>query len=235
MKALIIAAGEGSRLKADGACKFKPLVTLGGMGLIERLIHILDKYGFKEVKVITNEESVEVRDNINSIQTKMNIDLLVKTTPSSLHSLYEVYGSKYLGPVYLFTVDTVFKLEEFESYIKYCESFENADAIMGITSYIDDEKPLYVKLNGENITSFLDDNLNCEFVTGGLYYFRTDIRRYLDTAINSGVHRLRNFLRLLSVNNLQIGAYAFSKIIDVDRLSDIAKAEELIKNENLIK
>ncbi len=51
MKALIIAAGQGTRLRPIGDTK--PLVTLLGLGLIERVILTAKKSGIKEfIKLI---------------------------------------------------------------------------------------------------------------------------------------------------------------------------------------
>lgn len=233
MKALIIAAGNGSRLIQEGSENLKPLVRINGRVMIERLIKILELCEFSEVHIITNEKSIEVMDFVKSLNTSIKIGFMIKDTPSSLHSLYELNKANSNEPFYLFTVDSIFKINEFQEFCNYCENNTKTDAIMGITSYIDDEKPLYVKLNGELINEFLDNNEECEYVTGGLYYFRTSIKEYLEIAVESGIFRLRNFLRLLIVNNKKIGSYKFSKIIDVDHINDIRKAEEFVKNENL--
>jgi hypothetical protein len=40
---------------------------------------------------------------------------------------------------------------------------------------------------------------------------------------------MRNFQRALLRDGLQLQAWAFSKVLDVDHQSDIAKAEEFLK------
>jgi len=58
MKCLIIAAGQGSRLKSKG--KVKPLVPLLGVPLIERVIRSAIEGGADEFYVITGYEREQV-------------------------------------------------------------------------------------------------------------------------------------------------------------------------------
>ena len=52
----------------------------------------------------------------------------------------------------------------------------------------------------------------------------------MDEAINSGMMRLRNFLKILVEKNYRLNAFKFSKIIDVDHYSDIVTAEEFLNS-----
>ncbi len=46
--------------------------------------------------------------------------------------------------------------------------------------------------------------------------------------MNDGVSRMRNYQRRLVEEGVQLKAYPFSKIIDVDHAEDIQKAENFI-------
>jgi hypothetical protein len=48
-------------------------------------------------------------------------------------------------------------------------------------------------------------------------------------AIEKGILRLRNFLKLLVARGYILKGFSFSKIIEVDHISDIEKAKALIK------
>ena len=45
--------------------------------------------------------------------------------------------------------------------------------------------------------------------------------------MNNGESRMRNFQRALIREGKRLKAWQFSKVIDIDHVSDIAKAEEL--------
>ena len=62
MEYAIIAAGEGQRLKDEGFPKAKPLLTLLGVPMIERLINIFADQGAKSVFIIINEKNIELHE-----------------------------------------------------------------------------------------------------------------------------------------------------------------------------
>ena len=118
--------------------------------------------GASEVVAICNEQMMDVQARLQEIQNGGQVPLkfIVKSTPSSMHSMWEL--SRWLGdePFVLTTVDTIFRESEFETYIKTFHSLiarGEADGLMGVTDYIDDEKPLYVSTDESlRITGFLD-------------------------------------------------------------------------------
>ena len=162
MKYAVIAAGEGSRLIQEGIRTSKPLVEVDGERLFDRLLRIFEAQGASEVVVICNEQMQEVREHLTAVQQicRMPLRLVVKSTPSSMHSLWELRRWLVDGPFVLTTVDTVFRETEFSRYVSDFQEalkYDEVDGLMGVTDYIDDEKPLYVGTDEEmQITAFLD-------------------------------------------------------------------------------
>lgn len=232
MKFAIIAAGEGSRLHDEGIALPKPLVPIGGEPMIERLLRIFHENGAEETVIIVNRLHPQTEAHIKQLMNDGRygpIRLIVKTTPSSMHSFYEI--SSYLAdaPFCLTTVDTIFKEEEFARYIQaFSES--QADGLMAVTDYIDDEKPLYVATDKSlSITAFNDKNQGNRFISGGIYALKPQAIKTLQRCIEEGQHRMRNFQRGLVADGCQLKAYCFSKILDVDHASDIPKAEAFLQ------
>ena len=193
----IIAAGEGIRLKNEGIKVSKPMVEVGGIPLIKRIIDIGIKNGVNSVTCIINENSKDLEKFLSNNSFAVPINLIVKSTESSLHSLYEL-SKKVTSPFLLTTSDSIFLENEFSSFINNALQNTSADGIFAVTDFIDDEKPLYVSVNEEmRITGFYDTNDNFKFVTGGLYFFRKDITNEVEEAVNNNVVRLRNFQRFL--------------------------------------
>ena len=104
------------------------------------------------------------------------------------------------------------------------------DGLMGVTDYIDDEKPLYVgTTDGMDITGFFDTCDNPKFISGGIYGLTPKSIDTLRRCIERGDSRMRNFQRALVTDGLKLKAYGFSKVLDIDHASDIQKAEEFLK------
>lgn len=229
MNYAIIAAGEGSRLAQEGVELPKPLVKLNGEIMISRLIDIFLKNNASSISVIVNEEMTQVRDYISQLQLPIPFNIVVKSTSSSMHSFFELRNFLRNGKFCLTTVDTIFKEEEFNRYIQTFIADHVSDCFMGVTDYIDDEKPLYVETdNNLNILNFLDQPAHCQYISGGIYGLTPKAIDILEDCIVSGQSRMRNFQRQLVTDGLQLKAYPFEKIIDVDHLSDIQKAESFL-------
>ena len=235
MLANIIAAGEGTRFVAEGEQTPKPMLKIGDKCMLGRLFDVLSNSGFKRFNIIINEESEVVFGYINSIRkvNKLDISIVRKSTPSSMHSLYELLQVVNEHPFHLFTVDTIFPFSEFQKYLKFCKENSQYDAIMAITSYIDDEKPLYVCIEDDKITGLHDKPNNAKNITSGFYCFNSNILPVIKKQIENGQKKLRNFLRQLLVEEYHVGYFEFAKTIDVDHISDIEKARLLIQDENL--
>jgi NDP-sugar pyrophosphorylase family protein len=238
MKYAIIAAGEGSRLSEEGINVPKPLIKVNGETLVDRLIRIFIDNEATEIVIVCNDMTTIVSEHLHRIEREglngcpVHLRVIVKSTPSSMHSFFEI--SEYLKdePFCLTTVDTIFKIEEFKQYIssfKIMVSLGKSDGLMGVTDYIDDEKPLYIGTDDDmKITGFYDTPNDCRYISGGIYGLTPSSILTLQKCINRGESRMRNFQRALVADGLCLNAYPFKKILDIDHADDICKAENFL-------
>ena len=231
MKFAIIAAGEGSRLAQEGVSLPKPLVSIGGEPMIERLVRIFNANGAEEVVIIINtlhpQTEAHLRHRISE-GWGSNVRLVVKSTPSSMHSFHELSDYLQDAPFCLTTVDTIFREDDFSAYIRAFQHSE-ADGMMAVTDFVDDEKPLWVGTDKEmNITGFHDTCEDDTFISGGIYCLKPHTLSTLHRCMSEGQSRMRNFQRALVADGWQLCAYRLGKILDVDHVGDIEKAEAFL-------
>lgn len=230
MNYAIIAAGEGSRLAQEGVALPKPLVKLNGVAMIQRLIDIFAKNDAESISIIVNEEMTQVQEYVKNIKLNVPLNIVVKSTPSSMHSFFELRSFLRKGKFCLTTVDTIFREDDFTRYIQAFIADDKVDGMMVVTDFIDDEKPLYVSVDdGMKITGFLDKSSLCKYISGGIYGLSSKAIDTLEACLESGQSRMRNFQRQLITDGLFIKAYPLSKIVDVDHAGDIEKAEAFLR------
>lgn len=247
MKFAILAAGEGSRLATEGIKEPKPMVTLQGEPMLDRLIRIFESCGAETIAVITNDLSLQTQTHVRQLQAKGHpIQLVVQTTPSSMHSFHALMPLLGEGRFILTTVDTIFSEDEFHRYI---QAFSHADAsldgMMAVTDFVNDERPLWVStMEDLTITGFHDTQASfqrskaggeCRYISGGIYGLDSRCFATLGRCIQEGQQRMRNFQRALVADGFHLTAYPFSKILDVDHVSDITKAEAFLSNTKPLK
>lgn len=232
MKYAIIAAGQGSRLLADGISVSKPLVEINGEPLLHRLISLFLRNKAESIALIINEEMNDVKAYVEQLNLPVPFEWIVKSTPDSLHSFYELLPLlKDTEKLCLTTVDPIFYEEEFVAYINAFQKDDFFDALMAVTDFIDDESPLYVKTDEQlNILGYANDYYpEARYISGGIYCFTHKVLKLLPEVINQGVTRMRGFQQAIIDAGLPAKAYPFSKIIDVDHASDRDKAESFLK------
>ena len=257
MKYAIIAAGEGSRLAEEGISVPKPLVKVAGHSLVDRLIRVFLANDAEEIVVVCNDLTPFVDEHLRMIERdgfegkKIPLRHIVRTTPSSMHSFYEMSQFLKNSPFVLTTVDTIFRDEEFADYIAAFKASlvdGSADGMMGVTDYVDDEKPLYIRVPasppalprregaGERkgfplIENFLDADPDgvCPYISAGIYGLTPKAIDTLNRCMAEGKSRMRNFQRGLIEDGLRLKAFPFSKVLDIDHARDIEEAEKFLK------
>lgn len=233
MKYAVIAAGQGSRLIADGISVSKPLLEINGEPLLERLISLFIRHDAERISLIINEEMTDVKNFVEQLNLPVPLDLIIKSTPDSLHSFYEL--SPYLKGTDKFcltTVDPIFNEDEFSSYICEFQKDNKHDALMAVTDFIDDESPLYVETDEHlNILGYANEYYpGARYVSGGIYCLNNKVLELLPSVVKKGITRMRGFQQAIIDAGLNVKAFPFSKIIDVDHASDREKAEDFLKN-----
>lgn len=223
----IIAAGDGNRLVQEGCNIPKPLVRIGGVPMVERLANIFLRNNAERIAIIVNEQQPQTIEHVRCMSRTMPIDLVVRSTPTPMHSLMEL--SPYLdgGPFCATTVDTVFDP------LRFCDmmhsfSILQSHGLMGVTTLVDDEKPLYVNVDsGMRIRSFDDEPGSCRYVSAGVYALPPTAFNVLSDCIDGNHTRMRHFQRSLLQNGVVLEAFDMGRVIDVDHIDDISKAEQL--------
>lgn len=220
----IIAAGEGSRLRADGWRVSKPMVPVLGRPLIE---HTLDRFrtaGIRCLTIIINEMSDDCRRWLQDRAGELDIDLIIRSTPSSYAS-FRIVAERLSGsPVIITTVDSIMPQNDFLGFVTAAADFPQDAVVLGLTEYVDDEKPLWVSLDpgdGRIRRIGADDGSH---VTAGLYVLPA--RRPAEPA--AGFARLRDYLAWLITDGHPVYGIILSRAFDIDRGHDIAAAEQMI-------
>ncbi len=235
----IIAAGEGSRLKEEGFEGLKPMVMVNGEMLIDRLIRIFLVNRASRIIIIVNDHSEALVQHLKVLALPIPLQMLIKSTPSSFHSFYELLQAAEVIPddLCLTTTDSIFDEDEFTDYINQFINDRQNDGLFAVTSFIDDETPLYVSFDETKSITAITDNAEQPnpFISGGIYCLRKKALAVVSPAMEEGVHRMRNFQKMLLQRKLDLKAWTFSKVLDIDHVTDIDKAEEFLKENRSVK
>ena len=231
MKAGIIAAGDGSRLAAGGVAVPKPLVRVGGVPLLEHTLRALAAARVEEIALIVNERMAEVARFAEELRLPVPVRSVIRTTASSMHSLYHLRGLLGDARFLLCTVDSIVIAEEFQGFVDAFVGHPELELLLSYTDFVDDEKPLYIGVDEQQQVVSLGANAaGSPFVTVGLYGMGPRVFAVLERAVREGRERLRSFLGMLLEEGVAARGFRLSKAVDVDRPEDLAVAEELVRS-----
>ncbi len=229
MKAAIIAAGHGERLKQGGVSIPKPLIPVGNETLIGRVIRAAHHVRATSVGCIVNGLDPAVADYLQSSSWPIPLELIVRTTSGSMESLFSLAPLLQAEPFLLFTVDTVFDFKALDRFLAEARELKG-DGALAVTDFIDDEKPLWTRLdNRRRITALGEEARPCRYATAGFYYFRPHIFSMIDAARAGRFNALRQFLGLLLKSGFVLFGNPVSKTVDVDHPADVEKAQRYLE------
>jgi NDP-sugar pyrophosphorylase family protein len=232
LKGAILAAGEGKRLRALLGNLPKPLLRIGDKTLIDRQIELLSNEALDEIVIVIREEAFEIKRYIVQKEHRVPIRIIEKNTNAGMFSFLELEPYMKDTPFFLFTIDTICKKEEAISFMNFCKNTRDPmDIIVGITSFIMDEKPVYVNIDEKNRVKALGRGIGASrFVTSGLYYCSPSIFREKEFALNEKVQHLSDFFGYVVNKRYKVMAYHLGKVIDVDDENDVIEARKLLVN-----
>lgn len=217
----IIAAGEGSRLRADGCRVIKSMIEVAGRPLIEHAVDRFRAVGIRRLTIIINEVSDDCKRWLHSHAGDVDLDLIVRATPSSYASFRLVAGRLAGAPALITTVDAVLATEDFCDFVNAAADFSD-ETVVGLTDHVDDERPLWAMLDRADGRIRQIGGDRGSHVTAGLYVLPA--QGPIEPAV--GFDRLRDYLGWLVAAGHPVRGIVLPRVFDIDRLRDIAAAEQ---------
>ncbi|MDO8987716.1 MAG: phosphocholine cytidylyltransferase family protein [Coriobacteriia bacterium] len=109
--ALLLAAGMGSRLAPLTDSTAKCLVGLSGVTILERLLRILNGYGFTRLVVVVGHESDSIQDYLGDHSGDIQISYITSTCYKTTNNIYSLWLARKVidEPFLLIESDLVFE------------------------------------------------------------------------------------------------------------------------------
>jgi len=217
----IIAAGDGSRLRADGYRVSKPMVPVGGRPLIALALDRFRAAGVRRLTIVINESSDDCRQWLHDHAGDFDLDMVIRTTPSS-YATFELVASRLAGaPAVITTVDAVMPVSDFQSFVRSASELPKNAIALGVTEHVDDEKPLWALLDASDGRIRELGGSHGSHVTAGLYWLPAQ----RPAQARTDFARLRDYLGWLVAAREPVYGVVLPCVFDIDRARDITAAE----------
>ena len=219
----IIAAGEGSRLQS--VAPIKPLIQVAGRSLCSWVVSGLQTAGVDEITVLHNSRGKALRGSLKDSCPAVSFTFLQADTASSWES-FRLVARTLSARNLNFLISTSDCLMPPVAVAEFAKAMEAscADAGLALTTFVDDEKPLWAQVDGGFVKK-LGESARKDAVTCGLYYLSSAVVEQMGSA--SQFSSLRSYLGSL-VSKFRIAAKVFPKSLDIDRPEDLIAAESFL-------
>lgn len=230
IKAAILAAGRGSRLRSLTENVPKALIAICGVPLIDRLISILEQVAINEVICVVGYKSDMIKKHLEGRKSPLSIRFKKCHVISSKHSFSRLKG-EFREHFLLCNVDSLFAPEEFFGFMDWIRSAKmKIDIALLVTTKVLDESPLEVVVDKDNRILRMGKNIvNATHYCAGVGVFTPKIFREMSKAKGKAAEHLSEFLGFLVYRGYDAFAYEIPKAYDVDNCEDLKEAEIFIK------
>jgi len=232
MKAVILAAGRGTRMSNITEDKPKCLINISGKTILERQIEILLKYSIKQIYVVIGYKTEKIREKMRNIESIEMIENKEYATTDNIYSLYltldKVKGEEFI----LLNGDAVFE----EEIIRRVVARKGLDIAPVDIDYYDLEELKIREKNGF-VTEILPKAASKKISNGstiGVFKFSSEGSNALFYEIQSLIEKgaknkwfeyaLNNILRKIKMYIINVSGL---KWMEVDTLEDIKKSQVL--------
>lgn len=232
MNYAILAGGHGSRFQKEGVATPKPMVEVMGQPMIGRLIEVLQRCGAETIGIAANPRMEGFIPYLETLREKYgNISIRPIITENSYESLMAATdGLK--DRFVAMTVDTIFPFDEFKAYVDRVQAMPETDVVMGLTRYIDDESPLYARVDADG--EIIDYRYGGEpfaegaIVSAGLYGL-TETAMQAVKASGYYPESLSDFQRTLATKTaIRVRPFEFTRAFDIDNCHDLSEANTFL-------
>lgn len=239
MKALIIAAGRGSRLKNLTEKEPKPLVQLLGLSLIERIILTAKEADINKFIIVTGYLSEKVKEKLgNGKKYGVKIDYIENKQWKKGNGISALQGRKFINDKFvLLMADHIFQADILKRLLQV--KLEDNECCLAVDKapkdYIDLNDATKVKIENDSIVNIGKEIKNYNAIDCGMFLCSQSLFKALEESIKSGDETLSGGVRILSKKK-KMKPFDIKENfwIDVDTEKDFKEAERIL-SKNLTK
>ncbi|MFQ5636459.1 MAG: sugar phosphate nucleotidyltransferase [bacterium] len=231
-KAVIIAAGNGSRLRGHQTNRPKPLVNVGGLPLLKRVILSAKKIGVTEFVIVLGYQAAHIRKSINAKKMGVKITWVRNLEWRKPNGISVLKAEKFVdGQFYLFMSDHVFAPQILEKLkdiglAKHCGTL-CVDYRLNKIQNLDDATK--VRTDNGRLVDLGKSLTDFNAIDVGIFICTPELFDALRRSHDAGAYTLSDGVRILAQEGkmctFNIGNDYWQ---DVDTIPDVYAAERLL-------
>lgn len=227
-KLIIMAGGRGTRLYPYTKILPKPLIPIGDVPILERIINKFCKHGIKEIFLTLNYKKEMIKSYFGDLELSYNIHYIEEPKPLGTAGSIRLIGQKIDKPVIVTNCDVLIQADYgdiFEHHVRY------GNDMTIVSSLKNTAIPYGVLHSGEQgiITSIEEKPKISYFINTGMYIVNPE---FLDWIPENRVFHMTELTEKMIKEGKKVGMYPVSEnsFLDMGELEEMKKMEERVGN-----
>ena len=237
--ALLLAAGTGSRLFPLTQNSPKCLTLVNEKSILERLVIILKKKGFKRLVIVTGYQEIFIKEFLGTISGNMTIEYVYSPLYRTTNNIYSLWMARNIinEPFVLVESDLVFDASQLDNML-----FPDRIAVAPMAPWMNGTSVLINQFN--IVKNFVNSN---SIYLGEIRYKTVNIYSFSLSTWHAIIKRLNEYIATNNVNiyyeavlsemvadgNLSLQTVLFNNKLwyEIDTIEDLVEAEKLFPAE----
>lgn len=221
---IIMAGGKGTRLYPYTKILPKPLIPIGDIPILERIINRFYGYGASEYYMTVNYKKGMIKSHFAELQPEYSIEYVEEDQPLGTAGSIKLINKTFDVPVIITNCDSLIEADYEDIYNHHKESGN----VMTIVSALKNiEVPYGVLHSAENgvVTSVEEKPKLSYFINTGMYIVNPEILKKIPD--NTFFH-MTDLMAVLMEEGLQVGMYPISEdsFLDMGEFEEMRRMEE---------
>ncbi len=226
---IIMAGGKGTRLYPYTKILPKPLIPIGDIPILERILNRFYRYGVNEFYLTVNYKKEMIKFYFNDLQPEYTIHYIEEEYPLGTAGSIRLINKTFIFPVIITNCDILIEVD----YGKLLEYHKNSGNAMTIVSSLKNMTIPYGVLRSQEkgiVISMKEKPQLSYFVNTGMYIVNPE---YLSIIPKGSVFHMTDFAEKMMKEGKQVGMYPISEnsFLDMGEFEEMKKMEERINSE----
>lgn len=221
---VIMAGGKGTRLYPYTKILPKPLIPIGDIPILERIINRFYEYGVSEYYLTVNYKKNMIKSHFEEIQPDYSIEYVEEDRPLGTGGSIKLIKKQFDTPIVVTNCDILIDVD-YEDIYKYHIESKNVMTIVAALKNI--EVPYGVIKSGENgiITGLEEKPKLSYFVNTGMYIVNPEA---LEKIPENTFFHMTHLADALMKEGAQVGMYPISEdsFLDMGEFEEMRRMEE---------
>lgn len=220
---VIMAGGKGTRLYPYTKIFPKPLIPVGDVPIIERIINRFCKFGVSEYYLTVNYKKGMIKSYFSELNPEYSIEYVEEDRPLGTAGSIRLIQKKFDVPLIVTNCDILINADYFDIYQYHVESGNALTIVSALKNMV---IPYGVLYSGEHgaVTSMEEKPRMSYFVNTGMYILNPEV---LDRIPEGKFYHMTDLTSRLMQDGMAVGMYPVSE----DSFLDMGEFEEMRRME----